>query len=206
MVIGGGRGLGCAFAQSLAADGRRLVARDRRQPARPNPVRAPCASRHDRGAAAAVIINIASGGGATMLPYFSAYVTSEAALICFAECLAAEVKPHCIAVFAIRPGNRSYQDERVFAQFAGRPDLTSPVPRHLHRGPRASPRNGRRRCCWRSPAGRADALSGCFPQPSDDLERIIDERRDDAAGKAVHHAGGTAPLGVEESGTTDEHG
>jgi short-subunit dehydrogenase len=34
------------------------------------------------------IINIASGGGATTFPYFSAYVTSKAALIRFAESLA----------------------------------------------------------------------------------------------------------------------
>ena len=115
--------------------GRRLVAHDRGQPARPDPVRPPCASgmiARRRGR----IINIASGGGATMLPYFSAYVTSKAALIRFAECLAVEVKPHGIAVFRHGPGNRAHQDERVFAQFAGRPDLAALVPRHLHRGPR----------------------------------------------------------------------
>jgi NAD(P)-dependent dehydrogenase (short-subunit alcohol dehydrogenase family) len=50
------------------------------------------------------IINIASGGGATMLPYFSAYVTSKTALIRFSECLAFEVKDHGIAVFAMGPG------------------------------------------------------------------------------------------------------
>jgi NAD(P)-dependent dehydrogenase (short-subunit alcohol dehydrogenase family) len=50
------------------------------------------------------IIIIASGGGATMLPYFSAYVTSKAALIRFSECLAFEAKDHGIAVFAMGPG------------------------------------------------------------------------------------------------------
>jgi NAD(P)-dependent dehydrogenase (short-subunit alcohol dehydrogenase family) len=50
------------------------------------------------------LINIASGGGTTMLPYFSAYVTSKTALIRFSECLAFEVKPHGIAVFAMGPG------------------------------------------------------------------------------------------------------
>jgi NAD(P)-dependent dehydrogenase (short-subunit alcohol dehydrogenase family) len=84
--------------------------------------------------------------------YCSVDVTSEAALICFAKCLAAEVKPHCIAVFAIRPGNRAYQDERVFAQFAERPDLTSPVPQHFHRGPRVA--------CGTAGGAAAGALRG----------------------------------------------
>jgi NAD(P)-dependent dehydrogenase (short-subunit alcohol dehydrogenase family) len=53
------------------------------------------------------IINIASGGGAAMLPYFSAYVTSKTALIRFSECLAYELKPHGIAVFAMGPGTVS---------------------------------------------------------------------------------------------------
>jgi NAD(P)-dependent dehydrogenase (short-subunit alcohol dehydrogenase family) len=50
------------------------------------------------------IISIASGGGATMLPYFSAYITSKTALIRFSECLAHEVAQHGIAVFAMGPG------------------------------------------------------------------------------------------------------
>ena len=37
------------------------------------------------------IINVASGAGARMLPYYSAHVTSKTALIRFSECLAAEV-------------------------------------------------------------------------------------------------------------------
>jgi NAD(P)-dependent dehydrogenase (short-subunit alcohol dehydrogenase family) len=39
-----------------------------------------------------------------MLPHFSAYVTSKAALIRFSECLAVEVKDYGIAVFAMGPG------------------------------------------------------------------------------------------------------
>jgi len=50
------------------------------------------------------IVNICSGGGATMFPYFSAYVTAKTALIRFSECLAHEVKAHGIAVFAMGPG------------------------------------------------------------------------------------------------------
>src|SRR5260221_2895021 len=50
------------------------------------------------------IVNICSGGGATMFPYFSAYITAKTALIRFSECLAHEMKLHGIAVFAMGPG------------------------------------------------------------------------------------------------------
>jgi NAD(P)-dependent dehydrogenase (short-subunit alcohol dehydrogenase family) len=42
-------------------------------------------------------------------------VTSKTALIRFAECLAAEVKPHGRAVFAMGPGAVRTGDERAFA-------------------------------------------------------------------------------------------
>jgi NAD(P)-dependent dehydrogenase (short-subunit alcohol dehydrogenase family) len=50
------------------------------------------------------IINIASGAGTVSTPFYTSYVTSKTALIRFTECLAIEVKPHGIAVFAIEPG------------------------------------------------------------------------------------------------------
>jgi NAD(P)-dependent dehydrogenase (short-subunit alcohol dehydrogenase family) len=50
------------------------------------------------------IISIVSGGGATMLPHFSAYITSKTALIRFSEYLADEVAQHGLAVFAMGPG------------------------------------------------------------------------------------------------------
>ena len=81
------------------------------------------------------IVNIASGGGATMLPYFSAYVTGKAALIRFAECLAVEVKLHGIAVFAMGPGTvRTRMSE--YSLDCRKADLAALVPQHLHRGPR----------------------------------------------------------------------
>lgn len=50
------------------------------------------------------IINVASGAGTISIPYLSAYVTSKAALIRLTEVLAAELRPHGVAVFAIQPG------------------------------------------------------------------------------------------------------
>ncbi len=50
------------------------------------------------------IINVASGAGTLIIPYFSAYVTSKCALIRFSEVLAKEVEAQGIKVFAIEPG------------------------------------------------------------------------------------------------------
>src|SRR5689334_14442843 len=67
------------------------------------------------------IINIASGAGARSLPYMSAYVTSKAALIRFSEVLADEVRPHGIALFAIRPGSvRTRMAEQILSASAGK--------------------------------------------------------------------------------------
>ena len=119
------------------------------------------------------IINIASGGGATMLPYFSAYVTSKAALIRFAECLAVEVKPHGIAVFAMGPGTvRTRMSEYSLNSPEGRTWL--PWFRDIFTEGRDLPAERPAALLLALASGRADALSGCFLQPSDDLERIID--------------------------------
>jgi len=50
------------------------------------------------------IVNIASGVGTVVAPYFSSYVTSKTALIRFTECLALETKPFGVAAFSISPG------------------------------------------------------------------------------------------------------
>lgn len=50
------------------------------------------------------IVNMIGGGTANPIPYGNAYGTSKAGLMRFTETLAAEVKPHRIAVFATNPG------------------------------------------------------------------------------------------------------
>jgi NAD(P)-dependent dehydrogenase (short-subunit alcohol dehydrogenase family) len=118
------------------------------------------------------IINIASGGGATMLPYFSAYVTSKAALIRFAECLAVEVKPHGIAVFAMGPGTvRTRMSEYSLNSPEGRTWL--PWFRDIFTEGRDLPAARPAALLLALASGRADGLSGCFLQPSDDLDRVI---------------------------------
>jgi NAD(P)-dependent dehydrogenase (short-subunit alcohol dehydrogenase family) len=118
------------------------------------------------------IINIASGGGAVMRPYFSAYITSKTALIRFSECLAAELKPHGLAVFAMGPGTvRTAMSEHSLNSPEGRTwlpwfrdtfdqghDLPAERPAQLVRA---------------LASGRFDALSGCFVRPEDDLDRLL---------------------------------
>jgi NAD(P)-dependent dehydrogenase (short-subunit alcohol dehydrogenase family) len=118
------------------------------------------------------IINIASGGGAVMRPYFSAYVTSKTALIRFSECLAAEVKPHGIAVFAMRPGTvRTAMSEHSLNSHEGRTWL--PWFRDIFDQGRDLPAERAARLLRALASRRFDALSGCFVRPEDDLDRLL---------------------------------
>jgi NAD(P)-dependent dehydrogenase (short-subunit alcohol dehydrogenase family) len=118
------------------------------------------------------IVNIASGGGATMFPYFSAYVTSKTALIRFTECLAVELKPYGVAVFALGPGTvRTAMSEHSLHSAEGRKWL--PWFRDIFDQGRDLP-PGRPAALLRDLAsGRADALSGRYVTPSDDLDRLV---------------------------------
>jgi|SRR5579864_9488273 len=118
------------------------------------------------------IVNIASGGGARMLPHFSAYITSKAALIRFSECLAHEVKPHGLAVFAMGPGTvRTAMAEYSLNSPEGKTWL--PWFREIFERGDDLPPERPAELLLALASGRADALSGCFIQPSDDLDRMI---------------------------------
>ncbi len=118
------------------------------------------------------IVNIASGGGATMLPYFSAYVTSKTALIRFAECLAFEVKPHGVAVFAMGPGTvRTAMSEHSLNSPEGKKWL--PWFRDTFEQGRDLPAERPAELLMALASGRADALSGRYIYPADDLDRLI---------------------------------
>lgn len=120
------------------------------------------------------IINIASGGGATMFPYFSAYVTSKTALIRFAECLAFEVGQHGIAIFAMGPGTvRTRMSENSLNSPEGRAWL--PWFRDIFDQGRDLPPERPAALLLALASGKADRLSGRFVQPSDDLDRLIQD-------------------------------
>lgn len=118
------------------------------------------------------IVNIASGGGATMLPYFSAYVTSKTALIRLTECLAVEVAEFGIAVFAMGPGTvRTAMSEHSLHSPEGKRWL--PWFRDIFDEGRDLPAERPAALLRELASGRADTLSGRFIVPSDDLDRLI---------------------------------
>jgi NAD(P)-dependent dehydrogenase (short-subunit alcohol dehydrogenase family) len=118
------------------------------------------------------IVNIASGGGATMLPNFSAYITSKTALIRFSECLAHEVREHGIAVFAMGPGTvRTAMSEYSLNSEDGRTWL--PWFADIFKEGRDLPPERPAELLLALASGRMDALSGRFVRPDDDLDRLL---------------------------------
>lgn len=118
------------------------------------------------------IVNIASGGGATMMPMFSAYITSKTALIRFSECLAAEVREHGVSVFAMGPGTvRTDMSEQSLNSPEGRRWL--PWFRAIFDEGRDLPAERPAALLVALASGKADALSGRFLVPGDDLDRLV---------------------------------
>jgi NAD(P)-dependent dehydrogenase (short-subunit alcohol dehydrogenase family) len=118
------------------------------------------------------IVNIASGGGATMFPLFSAYVTSKTALIRFSECLAAEVREHGISVFAMGPGTvRTAMSEYSAHSPEGRKWL--PWFCAIFDEGRDLPAERPAALLLALASGKADRLAGRFVTPHDDLDRLI---------------------------------
>ncbi len=118
------------------------------------------------------IVNVASGGGTFPTPNFSSYGVSKTALIRFTECVALELKPFGVAAFSISPGTvRTAMSEislnspdgkkwipwfaRIFEQ-----SLNLPPERAAH-------------LVVTLASGKADALSGRFIAPTDDLDAMI---------------------------------
>jgi len=128
------------------------------------------------------IVNIASGGGTTMLPYFSAYVTAKTALIRFSECLAHEVKEHGIAVFAMGPGTvRTAMSEHSLNSPEGKKWL--PWFADIFTEGRDLPAARPAELLCQLASGRFDVLSGRYVYQPDDLEQLLAAAADIEAGK-----------------------
>jgi NAD(P)-dependent dehydrogenase (short-subunit alcohol dehydrogenase family) len=118
------------------------------------------------------IVNVVSAAGARATPYLSAYACAKAALLRLTDTLAAEAAPHGIAVFAASPGPvRTALLEAAAASPAGQRWLPQ-FARMLAGGGDLSPARGVRLVRFLA-EGRADALSGRFFQPSDDLTALV---------------------------------
>ncbi len=120
------------------------------------------------------IVNIASGGGATMMPYFSAYVTAKTALIRFSECLAHELREQGIAVFAMGPGTvRTAMSEHSLNSPEGRRWL--PWFADIFTEGRDLPPERPAELLCALASGKYDALAGRYLNPADDLDRLMSE-------------------------------
>jgi NAD(P)-dependent dehydrogenase (short-subunit alcohol dehydrogenase family) len=118
------------------------------------------------------IVNIASGAGTVSTPFYTSYVTSKTALIRFTECLALEVKPHGIAVFAIEPGTvRTAMTEYSLNSPEGQKWL--PWFKQIFEQNIDVPAERPAQLVLALASGRADALSGRFMSIREDLDAML---------------------------------
>jgi NAD(P)-dependent dehydrogenase (short-subunit alcohol dehydrogenase family) len=111
------------------------------------------------------IVNVSSGAATRPYPYGSGYAAGKAALLSFTESLAAEVKEHGVAVFAITPGF-------VWTEMTERlRDAAGPAPDISDADPVEPERAGE--LVVRLASGEADALSGRFIHVRDDLDELL---------------------------------
>jgi NAD(P)-dependent dehydrogenase (short-subunit alcohol dehydrogenase family) len=127
------------------------------------------------------IVNVASGAGAMVIPYFSSYNTAKTALLRFTECVAVEAARHGVSVFAIGPGTvRTTMSEQALNSPEGRRWL--PWFGRVFEAGLDLPPERAARLVGVLASGRADGLAGRFLRVSDDIDamlaRLADIRRD----------------------------
>ena len=118
------------------------------------------------------IVNVATGGAATAMTYFSSYIVAKTALLRLTECVAAEVRPYGLSVFAIGPGTvRTAMAEHSLTSPEGRRWL--PWFRRIFDEGLDVPAEVPASLVAALASGRYDALSGRFLTVADDLEQLL---------------------------------
>ena len=84
-------------------------------------------------------MNLSGGGAAYGRPFFSAYASSEAALVRFTECAAREVEPYNITVNTIAPGLVDSQMQQEVLRAGSKAGEETLVKARLARGGGVSP-------------------------------------------------------------------
>jgi NAD(P)-dependent dehydrogenase (short-subunit alcohol dehydrogenase family) len=122
------------------------------------------------------IINIVSAAGLQAIEAVSAYGVSKAALIRLTEALAAETRPHGIAVLAVNPGTlRTPMSDYVLTA----PQVRKCAPmvqqwfQQLFQEGGDTPIDQAVTFVLAAASGRADALYGCYLSVDDDLKALI---------------------------------
>src|SRR5262249_44716198 len=120
------------------------------------------------------IVNVASGAGLVPIPNLSGYVTSKAGLIRFTEVLAREVHEHGISVFGIEPGTvRTDMAEQVLESTGVQKWL--PWFERIFEEGRDVPADYAVRLVMLLALGKADELTGCFLDISDDIQSLAEQ-------------------------------
>jgi len=121
------------------------------------------------------IVNIISGGAATALTHFSAYIASKTALARFTEILATEAKPFGVSAFALSPATvRTAMAEHSLNSPEGRKWI--PWFRRIFDEGLTAPATLPAEFVVKLASGRFDALSGRFLSVADDLELMLANR------------------------------
>jgi NAD(P)-dependent dehydrogenase (short-subunit alcohol dehydrogenase family) len=122
------------------------------------------------------IINIVSAAGLQAIETVSAYGVSKTALIRLTEALAAETRPHGIAVLAANPGTlRTSMSDYVLTapQVRERAPMVQQWFQQLFQEGGDTPIEQAVAFVLAVASGRADALTGCYLSVDDDLEALI---------------------------------
>ena len=116
------------------------------------------------------IVNIAAGP--VPFPYFSGYAAAKAALMRMTECVAAESKPHGVALFSVGPGSvRTAMAEHSLNSAEGRKWI--PWFRKIFDDGLDLPPERPAQLVVTLASGKADALSGLYLTPFDDLDALL---------------------------------
>jgi NAD(P)-dependent dehydrogenase (short-subunit alcohol dehydrogenase family) len=123
------------------------------------------------------IINISSGIGATIAPYYSGYIVSKTALLRFTECLALETAASGVSVFAVSPGTvRTAMTDYSLNSPEGQRWL--PWFRRIFHEKIDVPAERPAQLVLELASGKADALSGRLISVFDDLDFLCGHAED----------------------------
>src|SRR5579885_642688 len=118
------------------------------------------------------IINVSSGGATVAIAHFSSYITAKTALVRFTECIANELRPFGVSVFAISPGTvRTPMSEHSL--FSDEGQKWFPWFKEIFDQGLDIPPERPAQLVVELASGKADELSGCFFQPSDNLHAMV---------------------------------
>ena len=116
------------------------------------------------------IVNIATGP--VPFPYFSSYASAKAALMRMTECVAAEAKPHGVSLFSLGPGSvRTAMSEHSLNSAEGQKWI--PWYRKIFDAGLDLPPERPAQLVVTLASGKADALSGLYLTPFDDLDALL---------------------------------